>query len=119
MAALRSLGPTLQPVAVLAPALFILGLVFGLLAAATGSIDFFRPWLIASYVVFAIVFVVAGFIGGRRQGSVMEAVMSPEASEGSAAFQSLRADPRGTISVWTGYIGVAVLVFLMVVKPGG
>jgi len=38
-------------------AVFISGVVFGLLTALTGGLDFFAGWLIAAYVLVAVIFV--------------------------------------------------------------
>jgi hypothetical protein len=40
---------------VLGASLFMAGIVFGLLAAATGGLDFFAGWLIAAYVLVAAI----------------------------------------------------------------
>lgn len=117
--ALRAVGPYLKAVPVLAPVLFLSGLAFGLLAAYTGPLDFLRPWLIASYIVFAFVFVVAGMVGGAWGGSVMRAAMEPSGGADSPAFRTALADRRGTFALYTSYVGVTVLIYLMVVKPGG
>jgi uncharacterized membrane protein len=41
-------------------AVFLSGIVFGLLTALTGGFDFFAGWLIAAYVLVAVIFFVAG-----------------------------------------------------------
>jgi len=42
-----------KPLGSLAGGLFVVGLVFGVLAAIAGQIDLLRPWLISAYVAFA------------------------------------------------------------------
>ena len=50
--AIRVFASIAAHVGKLLPIFFVGGAIFGLLAAATGSLDFFQPWLIAAYVVF-------------------------------------------------------------------
>jgi len=43
----------------------VAGIVFGLLTAATGGIDFFKPWLIVAYVLVALFLVNSALLGER------------------------------------------------------
>jgi hypothetical protein len=57
LAGLQAVMPVFRPLGIAIPGLFLLGVAFGLVTAAVGQLDFFQPWLIASYIVFAAVFV--------------------------------------------------------------
>jgi hypothetical protein len=45
---------------------FASGIVFGLLTALTGGFDFFAGWLIAAYVLVALILVGSGFLWPRK-----------------------------------------------------
>jgi hypothetical protein len=45
---------------------FAAGIVFGLLTALTGGFDFFAGWLIAAYVLVALILVGSGFLWPRK-----------------------------------------------------
>lgn len=95
--------------------LFVLGLVFGILAALTGQFDLLRPWLIASYVLFASAFAI-----GLGVIDPWVARLESAASGGDgAALRAVIDDPRARIGAVTLQALVVGLVFLMVVKPLG
>ena len=55
-----SAAPAGQAPPVVGALLFVLGIIFGLLTAATGRLDFFAGWLIAAYLMVVALFVVNG-----------------------------------------------------------
>jgi hypothetical protein len=109
-----------KPLGPISGGLFILGLIFGILAAITGQIDLLRPWLIASYILFAGAFAISlGVIDpwvGRLETA---AVASAGADAPSATLQSVVDDPRARVASWGLQVIVVMIVFLMVVKPLG
>lgn len=118
-AALRGFMPIAATAGKFIPLLFMTGLVFGLIAAIAGQFDLLRPWLIASYVIFAAAMATGALVSGpwaRRVG------MAASATEGDTFSPELEAavhDSRGTISTIFLMSSIVVIVFLMVVKPGG
>lgn len=95
-----------QPLAKVIPAVFILGLIFGLIAVFTGGFDPFAPWLLLAYVLFIAAMVTGGVVSGPWQTRVYElalksAVESPS-QELAAAFHERRA---------------RAAIFDMVIKP--
>jgi hypothetical protein len=119
LAGLQAVMPVFRPLGMVIPGLFLLGVAFGLITAAVGGLDFFQPWLIASYVVFAAVFLVSGVIGGGWLSRLGQDVMSPDEAQARAAIESAARDRRGVFAAWFGDLGILVIVFFMVVKPGG
>ena len=118
LAGLQAVMPVFRVLGIAIPGLFLLGVAFGLVTAAVGQLDFFQPWLIASYVVFAAVFVVSGVFGGGWLSRLGQGVASPDEAQARAAIESAAHDRRGLFAAVFGDLGVVVIVFLMVVKPG-
>lgn len=116
--AIRTFSRLTQPLNKLIPVLFVVGLVFGLLAAWAGSIDFFRPWLLASYVVFVIAMAVGGAVSAPWAERVGTAALASGTDVLSAELAAAIHDRRGVVSTVVLMTAIVVIVFLMVVKPG-
>lgn len=98
-------------------ALFLAGLLFGLIAAVTGHFDLLRPWLVASYVAFGVamaigIAVVDPWVARLERASAAD-------GPGSAELAEVVADRRAIAGTWVLQGMVALIVFLMVVKPLG
>ena len=96
----------------LSSVLFLAGIAFGIIAALTGNMNLLAPWLVLSYVAVAAAFAVGMFIvdpwvqrldgaAAGSSGDLAIVVEEPIARAGSWALMGL----------------IALLVFLMVVKP--
>ena len=100
--------------------MFLLGIVFGLLTAATGGLDFFKGWLIAAYVLVAILLVMQANPFVQRTVKLAREAVDAEAGRGS--FEEVA---RGMLSVRTGLLVTiainavlfAAIIVDMVVKP--
>jgi hypothetical protein len=108
-----------------APILFVGGAVFGLLAAWSGTLDFTVPWLLATYVLFAIAMLtgimITGPWSGRLHAAAAAAVASGGAPSGQAAEELTASidDTRSKVaSAWL-MTTIFVILALMVFKPGG
>lgn len=100
------------------PIFFIGGALFGLLAAATGSLDFFQPWLIAAYIVFVIAMVTGATTTGPW---AMRMAVAADASGDDAPSPDLAIaihDRRAIIGSIVLMTAIVVMIFLMVLKPG-
>ncbi|MDQ6682924.1 MAG: DUF2269 family protein [Chloroflexota bacterium] len=116
-AALRSMAPVVERAGKMIPVLFVLGLVFGLIAAFTGSLNFLAPWLIAAYVVFLIAMVTGAAVSGPWAQRVAKAASASEPTAPSAELEAALADPRGLVSSAILMGSIVVIIFLMVIKP--
>ena len=116
--ATRAMADLAAKVGKLLPLLFVGGAIFGLLAAATGEIDFLAPWLIAAYVVFVIAMVTGATTTGPWAGRMAAAAASPDDAP-SAELAALSHDRRAVIGSVILLTSIVVIIFLMVVKPGG
>ena len=117
--ALRGFMPISATAGKLIPLLFVTGLVFGLIAAVAGQFDLLRPWLIASYVIFAIAMATGALVTGPWAQRVGAAAFATEGDTFSPELEAAVHDSRGTISTVVLMSAIVVLIFLMVVKPGG
>jgi hypothetical protein len=118
VAGIRAFMSTLGPVMSFTPFLFVIGLVFGLAAAIVGGLNLLAPWLLASYVVFAIAMAVGAMVSGPWANAVGRAAEASPVDAPSTELTAALHDRRGTISTALLMSAIAVIVFLMVVKPG-
>lgn len=94
-----------------------LGIVFGLLTAATGGFDFTAGWLIVAYVLVAA-FLVNSAILGRQIVEAGKAAMEADASGTAPGEGSLPvATNSGVILVAINMAIFATIIADMVVKP--
>lgn len=115
---LRGYLPLTAQAGKLIPVLFVIGLVFGLLAAWAGELDFFQPWLIGAYVIFAIAMATGALVGGPWAVRMAEAASESPSDAPSPALTAAIRDQRGVISTTILMLSIIVIVFLMVAKPG-
>ena len=102
----------------LLPVFFVGGAIFGLLAAATGELDFFQPWLIAAYVVFIIAMATGGAITGPWAGRMAAASAASGNDAPSPELTVVMHDRRALIGSVVLMSAIVVIIFLMVFKPG-
>lgn len=119
VAGIRSVAAVAKPIGAAIPILFVVGLIFGLIAAVVGSFDLLRPWLIASYVVFAIAMIVGATLSGPWAQRVGEAAFASPVEAPSAELQAAVHDRRGTIASAILLTSIVVIIYLMVFQPGG
>lgn len=114
--AIRAVVPRVRPLGNAATILFLTGVAFGIVAALTGQMNLLAPWLLLAYVAF----VAATLIGIFVTDPWVTRLEKAAAGTGDAASPSLDeviSDPIPRAGTWALMVLVAVLVFLMVVKP--
>jgi uncharacterized membrane protein len=98
-------------------AMFLLGIVFGFLAATTGDLDLTETWLVIGYVL-ALFILVNGVTYHRRQAERLKAAV--EAGAGDGASDDLRAiagaPSAAVMNVIDGLAWLAI-IYVMVAKP--
>jgi hypothetical protein len=105
------------PLAKAAPTFYVVGLLTGLTAAWAGGWNFAAPWLVTSYVIFAIMIALdARFRVPWVRRVISAAMVCPDGAL-SAELQAALTDRRGTITTWAGPPAILIVVFLMVYKP--
>jgi hypothetical protein len=118
VAALRGYLPLTAQVGKLIPVIFVAGLVFGLLAAWAGELDFFQPWLLAAYVIFAIAMATGALVGGPWAVRMAAAADESGTEAPSPSLAAAIHDRRGVISTTILMTSIVVIIWLMVAKPG-
>lgn len=106
-----------EPLNKASDALFGVGIVAGLIAVLTGNMNLLAPWLILSYLAVAAAFAVGMLvIAPWAKRLHAEAVATP-GDTASAELLSVIDDGRARAGSWVLVGLIALLVFLMVVKP--
>ncbi|MGH2428560.1 MAG: DUF2269 family protein [Candidatus Limnocylindria bacterium] len=103
----------------MATGLFLAGVVFGFIAALTGQIDLLRPWLIAAYVAFVAAVAIGITITDPWVARLEQAAAASPDGAASPELAAVVADGRARLGAWTLQGTIALIVFLMVVKPLG
>jgi hypothetical protein len=102
---------------VIGGAFLLAGIVFGLLTAATGGLDFFAGWLIAAYVMVAAL-ILANLVPAKHAVRRV-AEMSVEAEAGMRPVDDVVREME-TAPIWIFWIDVALFAAIiadMVLKP--
>jgi hypothetical protein len=107
-----------KPLGNLSGALFLAGIVLGVVAALTGGFDLLRPWLLMSYVAVAAAFAVSAVLIDPWIARLGTAATSSD-DGASAQMRGVIDDPRARYASVALMVIIAVLIFLMVVKPLG
>ena len=117
--AIRMTVSRVRPLANVSTALFIAGAAFGVVAALTGQIDLFAPWLILAYVAFVGAILIGIFITDPWVERLSAAASQSSIDEASDGLRTIIADPVARTATWGLMILIAAMVFLMVAKPLG
>lgn len=112
--ALRRFLSAINPLFALGVALLTAGIVFGLLAAATGSWDFLARWLVGAYLIVGALYLV-GLVAGLPYYRNAAGILSRDA--GAPETRRVLDDPRGWGSMLISIVGYVAIIFLMVMKP--
>ncbi len=99
-------------------AALLVGVVFGLLTAATGGFDFFKGWLIAAYVL-VVAFLLNGALLTERM--LRLARKAVEADAGKRATEEVVRDLAASRAAWFFFpVNIAIfaaIILGMVLKP--
>lgn len=116
--AIRTAFATVRPLTMMAPAIFWIGVAFGLAAGIVNGYDLLAPWLITAYVLVAILFglgigVTVPWMNriGALAASAPDGPATPELSE-------VLHRPMVTRLLYLSVVIDVVIVGLMVFKPG-
>ncbi|HEX3850521.1 MAG TPA: DUF2269 family protein [Polyangiaceae bacterium] len=99
--------------------LYMVGLVMGLSTVWTGGWSFVAPWLVISYVIFALMIVLNLGLRAPWATRVLATARASADGEPSAELRATLADPRAAIHLWAAPVAIVSQVFLMIVKPFG
>ena len=101
-----------RPLANLSNLLFLAGIAFGIAAALTGNMNLLAPWLILAYVAVAAAFAI-GMLIIEPWTQRLDAAATGSTGDLTAVVD----DPIARAGSWALMVLIALLVFLMVVKP--
>ena len=96
----------------------VAGVAFGLLAAATGGLDFFEGWLIAAYLLVALFFVNAVVVG-REVIRLADKAVEADAGQRPVeeVVREMAATNRATLLFAVNVALFAAIILDMVLKP--
>lgn len=117
--AIRTTVERVRPLGNISTILFLSGAAFGIVAALTGQINLLAPWLILAYVAFIGAILTGIFITDPWVGRLSKAAAESPDGEASDGLRAVIADPVARSATWGLMAIIAVLVFIMVVKPLG
>lgn len=119
VAAIKTAFGAAKSIGQLVPIVFGVGALFGLLAAATGSLNFFKPWLIIAYVIFVVMSVLGARITAPWNMRVGKAAAMNQGDTPSAELQAAVADPAIDTAFMISVIGIVLVLIDMIFKPFG
>lgn len=116
--AIRTAFGMAKPVAAVGPAIFWIGVAFGLAAAVINGYNLLAPWLVGAYVLVAALLVAGVAVTVpwlNRVGALADAAPDGAASpELTAALH----DRSATVLMYASIVVDVAIVALMVFKPG-
>lgn len=115
--AIRATVAQVRPLGNASTVLFLAGLAFGVVAALTGQFDLLAPWLLLSYAAFVGAMLIGMLVTEPWAVRLGEAAGASPDDAPSDTLRSVIAEPAARAGIWALMALVAVLVFLMVVKP--
>lgn len=115
--AIRNVVSRAKPLANGSTILFMAGAVFGVVAALTGQINPFAPWLLLAYAAFGAAVLTGVFITDPWVGRLEKAAAESPLEAASEGLRSVVDDPVARYATWALMALIAILVFIMVVKP--
>lgn len=99
--------------------LFALGVIFGLIAAASGSFNFFAPWLLTAYALIVVIGANGSFVLGAWVKKVEVAVAAYNGDMPSAELIRLLDDQFARYALLVDILLFIAVIYVMVAKPGG
>ena len=114
---IRTVFDLVKPLDRLIPGLFVVGGVLGVVAAIDLGFNLLLSWLVQSYAVFAIAFVVGGAVTGRWIERVRRAAESSGEDEPSDELRQALNDSKARYGFWVSNLAIMVVIYIMVVKP--
>lgn len=103
---------------VVAMGLLLAGVVFGLLTALTGGFDFLAGWLIAAYVLVALILIIGGSPWVRRLAQIADDAVKAEAGQRPVeeVVRAMTGSHAGLLFVIAAGLFAAIIAD-MVLKP--
>lgn len=116
--ALKSAFMALGPFGRIVPFLFLLGAVFGLIAAYAGY-NLLQRWLILAYVIYVIALGLDGGLISPWRRKTARAVMANAGDKPSAELDALLDNRLPYYAMWANNLAIVLIILVMVFKPLG
>jgi uncharacterized membrane protein len=98
-------------------AMFLLGIVFGFLAATTGDLDLTETWLVIGYVL-ALFILVNGVTYHRRQAERLKAAAEADSDDGASDdLRAIAGAPSAAVMNVVDGLAWLAIIYVMVAKP--
>lgn len=115
--AIRTASARVRPLSNIASVLILAGVAFGFVAALAGQFDLLAPWLLLAYAAFVAAMLLGFLVADPWAARLAAAATHSPDDAPSEELTRVIADPMARVATWGLMLLVAVLVFLMVVKP--
>jgi uncharacterized membrane protein len=116
---IRAVASVARPAALIAGALFGISGLLGLAAALSAGYDLLAPWLVISYVLFALLTFLGIAVSGPRTARIRRALAGAPPGRLAPDARPLVDDPVLRAVHVADFVLLIALVFDMVVKPFG
>ena len=116
--AIHTFGVVSERIGKVSTVLFVGGLVFGLLAAWSGELNFLAPWLVAAYVLVVAAIVIGVTVTDRWAARLTAVAGSVQGDGPSPELESVIGNRSARIASAVLMAILATIIFLMVFKPG-
>lgn len=117
VAALRAYFRFVPQADKLGTVLFVMGIVFGLVAAVVIGWDLLIPWLVVAYILVVVTIILGGPIAGPYLKRVETALPTGDDESASEELSGLLASPLPVIVAVLSILAVAGIIAMMVFKP--
>jgi hypothetical protein len=116
--AIRTAFQITKPVGTVAPVIISIGIAFGLTAGVVNGYNLLAPWLLATYVLVAVIMAAGLTITVPWMNRV--GALSAAAPDGAPTpeLDAALHDPRVNGLMWASIVVDVIIVALMVFKPG-
>ena len=117
VAVIRGAFELARPLNRLIPALFGLGVLFGLLTAWLGGYNLLAPWLLIAYVLFVIAAAMGAVIAAPWAEKVARAAADSGTDAPSDELVRIAHDRTARLAMLVSWVIIVAFIFDMVVKP--
>ena len=114
--AIRNIFGAANPLLPAAPILFVLGGIFGIVAAVDRGFRLSDTWLVIAFIIFPIALKPGGTVGSWAR-NVLQAADSSPGETPSDELKRLIHDQTATYAAWFVGLTMVIIIYVMVVKP--
>ncbi len=117
--AIRAAFGAAQPLGRIAPMVYGVGFLLGIIAAIVASYNLLKPWLLISYVLFVISSVLGARVTNGWVANVSRAAETNSGDTPSAELKQLLHNKGAQQGLIANLVVIALIIVMMVFKPFG